>query len=172
MMESHYLSIDKPITGTLMWYYAICKREVWLMARELVSEQDSAILDFGRAVHEVSYEGLESKEIGFEGVKFDLYFKGKKMVCEVKTSSKFLEATKLQVKYYLYRLKEKGIESTGIIAVPRERRRYKITLEEEDIDRLNKIFNDIRRIVSLEKPPPAKKTPFCRKCTYKDFCWV
>jgi len=36
------------ITGTLMWYYFICHREVWLMARQVIPEQDNELIDLDR----------------------------------------------------------------------------------------------------------------------------
>ncbi len=32
------------ITGTLIWYYYICQREVWLMSRQINSLQDNPFL--------------------------------------------------------------------------------------------------------------------------------
>ena len=159
------------ITGTLIWYYKICKREVWLMARHLEPYHHDPLLELGRAIHETSYESL-SKEIKLEGVKFDIYLKGKRTVCEIKTSSKFLEAATFQVKYYLYRLRDMGIKARGVVLVPREKKRYKISLDEDSIKELEEAFNDIRNIVSMEVPPPPKRIPFCRRCAYRDFCWV
>ena len=171
-IKEYEISPEKYITGTLMWYYSICKREVWLIARELAPEQENPLLDFGKALHETSYSNFSTKELGFEGVKFDIYIKGKKMICEVKTSSKYLDAARLQVKYYLYRLRELGVDTYGMVVVPRERKRYSIRLNEEDVKELNRIFQDIKDIVNRDVPPPPKKIPFCRRCAYRDFCWV
>lgn len=169
--EDYKISYDKYISGTLIWYYKICRRELWFMARELMPEQDNPLLDLGRAIHETSYESLP-KEVKLEGVKFDIYIKGRKTVCEVKTSSKFLDAATLQVKYYLYRLKLLGVDASGMVLVPREKKRYRVTLSDDDISELKRIFRDIKELVYSEKPPPPIRIKFCRKCAYKDFCWV
>jgi len=170
--EKYMLTWDKYISGTLIWFYNICKREVWLISREVIPDQENPYIDLGRAIHETTYESLSTKEVGFEGVRFDIYLKGKKTVCEVKTSSKYIDAAAMQVKYYLYRLKELGIEATGEINIPRERKKIRVLLDDKGIEALQKVFREIREIVSLPKPPPPKRIPFCRRCAYRDFCWV
>ena len=35
----------KKITGTLIWYYFVCKREVWFMAHEITPFQDDPFLE-------------------------------------------------------------------------------------------------------------------------------
>ena len=59
------------VTGTLMWYYYICHRQVWLMARHVVPEQDHANLDFGRFLQDTAY-ARDRKEISVGHLKFDL----------------------------------------------------------------------------------------------------
>jgi hypothetical protein len=38
------LSMSTQVTGTLVWYYAICPREAWLMAHEIEPEKDFDLL--------------------------------------------------------------------------------------------------------------------------------
>jgi len=40
------------IIPTLIWYYYICPREVWLMAHEINPEQDNPLMELGRIFHE------------------------------------------------------------------------------------------------------------------------
>ncbi|RKX92245.1 MAG: CRISPR-associated protein Cas4, partial [Spirochaetes bacterium] len=42
----------KNIIPTLIWYYYICPREVWLMAHEINPEQDNPLVEIGRTFHE------------------------------------------------------------------------------------------------------------------------
>jgi CRISPR-associated exonuclease Cas4 len=141
------------------------------MGREITPDEDFSSLEVGRAVHQIYYEGM-LKEVSFEGVKLDLIKRGERRVCEVKTSSRYLEASKFQLLYYLYRLKEMGVEASGEILVPKERRKVRVVLDDEGERRLMNALTEIRRILELEKPPEPRKTPFCRRCAYKEFCWV
>jgi CRISPR-associated exonuclease Cas4 len=171
MMVAYYFPSDnKTITGTLIWYYYVCKREVWLMAREITPDQDFPSLEIGRAIHEIFYANFK-KEISIEGAKIDLIEKEDRVICEVKTSSRYLEAAKFQLAYYLYRLKEMGIRCSGLITIPKEKKRIKVILDERIERKLIETFDEIKKIVSSEKPPPQVRIPYCRKCAYKDFCW-
>lgn len=172
MITPPYITITgKLITGTLVWYYFICKREVWLMAHEITPEEDFASLEIGRAVHEIFYERT-LKEIKLEGIKIDLLKKNERVICEVKTTSKFIEAARFQLLYYLYRLKEYGVNFHGTILIPKERRRIHVFLEKEKELKIIKILEEIRRILELELPPPPVKIHYCKKCAYKEFCWI
>lgn len=59
------------IPGTLVWYYHICPREVWLMAHEINPEQENPLIELGRLIHENSYS-RERKGFETVGLKIDL----------------------------------------------------------------------------------------------------
>lgn len=167
----YILSSGKVITGTLLWYFFTCKREVWFMGREITPDQDSEPLEIGRAIHEVFYADFK-KEVALDGIKLDFIRRKEVMVCEVKTSSKFLEASKFQTLYYLYRLKEHGIPAKGVILVPKERKKIEVFLDMEAEKKLLAALQEIHKIINAEKPPMPVRIPFCRKCAYREFCWV
>ncbi|MEM3040362.1 MAG: CRISPR-associated protein Cas4 [Candidatus Methanomethylicaceae archaeon] len=167
----YILSSGRPIAGTLVWYYFVCRREVWLMSREITPDQESPALDVGRAVHEVFYRKL-LKEISLEGIKIDLFKRTERAVCEVKTSSRFVESARFQLLYYLFRLKEYGVDATGWILIPTEKRRIRVELSEEAEQALLKALSQIKEIVELEHPPPPVRIPYCRRCAYREFCWA
>ena len=52
------------ITGTLIWFYKICGREVWLMAHSIIPDQQDDNIDIGRFLHENTYQ-RNKKEIVF-----------------------------------------------------------------------------------------------------------
>ncbi|MGC9069057.1 MAG: CRISPR-associated protein Cas4 [Thermoprotei archaeon] len=171
-MSDYYFSSDRKIvSGTLIWYYFICKREVWLMGREITPDEDFPSLEIGRVIHEIFYTHSK-KEISIEGAKIDLIEKEGKEVCEIKTSSKYLEAAKFQLAYYLYRLKEFGIHASGKIVIPKERKRINVFLDDQTEKKLMETFSEIKNILNSEKPPPPNRISYCKKCAYKDFCWV
>lgn len=54
-----------PITGTYIWYYFICKRELWLMMHNIIPDQEDENIDIGRFIHEYySKRGKEEVDIG------------------------------------------------------------------------------------------------------------
>lgn len=158
------------ITGTLVWYSAICEREVWLMSKNITPDSEDQSLDIGRAIHETSYHN-EGKEVELEGVKFDIVKEKEHVVCEIKTTSKFIDSARLQLLYYLYRLKAEGYEFSGQILVPKERKTIKVQLDQHGEQLLKETFAKIKEITKLDRPPKPKFIPFCRRCAYRYFCW-
>ncbi len=141
------------------------------MSREITPDEDASTLDVGRAIHEIFYRRM-LKEVSLEGIKIDLFKRAERAVCEVKASSKFVEAARFQLLYYLFRLKEYGVDAVGWILVPTEKRRIRVKLDAEAQQVLLKVLNEIKGIVELEHPPPPMRISYCRRCAYKEFCWA
>ncbi|MFD3157029.1 CRISPR-associated protein Cas4 [Haloimpatiens sp. FM7330] len=161
------------VNGTLIWFYNICKREVWLMARGIVPDQNDENVDLGKFMHEHSYKRNE-KEITFGNVKFDILFKSKDklVIGENKKSSKYNEASKWQLLYYLKVLKKAGVNAEGVLVYPNERKRVEIKMDEKSEMKLDKMVDDIEQLSILSKPPKVEKIPFCKKCAYREFCYA
>ncbi|MEM2857133.1 MAG: CRISPR-associated protein Cas4 [Candidatus Nitrosocaldaceae archaeon] len=163
----------KVITGTLVWYSMICNREVWLMSRDITPDEEDPLLDLGRAIHETSYTEIRKKEMLLEGIKIDIIKnrEDKKIICEVKSSSKYVKASMTQLCYYLYRLEEIGMEVVGELIIPKEKKRIRVELDDASKRELISQLYIIRNIVEMDKPPNATFIPFCRRCAYRYFCW-
>lgn len=160
------------ITGTLVWYYAICPREAWLMAHEIEPEREFDLLFEGRLNQEAHYERA-TKELSLPGMRLDQVRreKGRLVVSEVKKSSRYLPATRLQLGYYLWRLAEEGMEASGEILIPEERKRETLELTPELRTEVEDLVAKIEDLTSRPAPPAAVKIPFCKKCAYSEFCW-
>ena len=77
-----------------------------------------------------------------------------------------------QVKYYIYFLEKLGIEGVkGEIDYPKLRRLIKVELNNEDKERLNNIFNDVNIILNSNEIPSVINKPYCKKCSYYEFCY-
>lgn len=100
------------ITGTDIWYYMICKREAWLMMREIAPDQEDDNIEIGRFIHEYRYE-RQRKELDVENIKIDRFKqKGQQIIVqEIKKSSKFLESARFQLLFYLYNLQKMGVDA-------------------------------------------------------------
>lgn len=160
------------ITGTLIWYYYICPREVWLMSRHLNPSQENPFIEIGRLISKESYM-QERKEVRIENIVLDILknIDGEVVVGEVKKSSKYEKSAKMQLCYYLMRLKAFGITAKGVLLFPKEKKKIQIELTPEVEEELKKAVADIKAIIEMLIPPPAKKIIFCSKCGYNDFCW-
>ena len=95
------------ISGTLIWYYYICKREVWLLAHGIEADQDHELLEMGRIISENTYR-RDKKEINIGNIKVDLIRRehGQLIVGEVKKSSRYEKAATMQLLFYLKTLKK------------------------------------------------------------------
>ncbi len=104
--------------GTLIWYYYICKREVWLIGHGIEANQENDLILLGRHIHEVFYR-RRKKELSIDNrIKIDI-LPGRKVIGEIKKSSRFLESAKMQVTFYLYYMKhKKGIWMEGLLLIP------------------------------------------------------
>ncbi len=163
---------DLNVNGTLIWYYYICKREVWLIAHNIVSDQDDTNIDIGRFIHENSYK-RKKKEISIGNIKVDVLDKkdGYLMIGEIKKTSKYLKSSKMQLAYYLLELKRHGLEGRGMLMFPQERKREIIELTDELIGELENTEMDILKICYKPYPPKPIKINMCRNCAYGEFCW-
>lgn len=161
------------VNGTMLWYYNICKREVWLMSREIVPDQDNENIDYGRFLHEHSFK-RNDKEISFGNVKFDVVFHSKNelIIGETKKTSKYQEASKWQLMYYLKVLNDAGINAKGVLLYPEEKKRVNVELDEISLNKLEIMSNEIENISQLESPPEVNNNPFCKNCGYKEYCFA
>lgn len=164
---------DFKVTGTLVWYYFICKREVWLMSRKITADQSHELLDIGRFIHENSYS-RKQKEVEFDNMKFDVIENkdGTIIVEEIKKTSRFIESSRMQLLFYLYELYKKGIYAEGMLLFPEEKKREKVTLDSANKEKVEKAIEDILNIANQVQPPKPVKVNYCKSCAYSEFCWA
>lgn len=157
---------------TLIWYYFICKREVWLMARQMEPYQGNPFIEIGRLISQEAYQ-RDKKEIKIDNMVIDVLKSndGEVIVGEVKKSSHFEKAAKMQLAYYLLRLKRLGIFAKGSLMFPKEKKRIEVILSEDLEKQLLDAENDIKNIILQDKPPKVEKIKYCRNCGYQEFCW-
>lgn len=168
------LNMDEiKVNGTLIWYYHICKREVWLMSRKINPDQDNANIDLGRFIHENSYK-RNKKEIAIGNIMVDVVDKsnGYLVLGEIKKSSKFEDSARMQLAYYLLELRRHGLDGKGRLVIPKEKKKIEIELTDELIKELEEIEKNIIDIIKLENPQKPEKIKYCTNCAYGEFCWA
>lgn len=165
--------VSKLITGTIVESFLICKRQAWLMAHQIIPDQDDSYLELGRLIDETSYLD-ERKKINLENMVIDLIKTEDKtlLIGEIKKSSKAQESAKLQLIFYLFKLEENfGIKATGILLFPEEKRKIRVELTEENKTLISEMIEEINNLILQELPPPVSKNKYCVHCAYKEFCW-
>ena len=162
------------LTGTIIWYYYCCPREVWLMVHQINADQDDGNMDLGRFIHENTYNRDKQKEISIGHIKLDIVRQDKDslVIGEVKKSSKYLQSARMQLAFYLRELKGRGIEAKGELLFPKEKRKEEVELTPELEHQLDVAAIEIEKIAQQDTPPLLRKIPLCRNCAYKEFCWA
>ena len=170
-MEPPELSSQAIYTGTQVNYYIICRRKLWLFSHFVQMEQESELVKLGKLLHESSY--TRAKEIAIDRISIDFIRKGNVLILhEVKRSKKLEKAHVFQMLYYLYYLKQRGIEAIGRIIYPKLRKMKTVELTSELEYEIDNILQSITKILRENKPPEVRKKSFCRRCSYFEFCWI
>ena len=134
-------------------------------------EHTSELVELGKLIHEGSYK-RERKEIQLGPIKID--FIGKDgVVHEVKKTPSVEEAHIWQLKYYMYYLKQHGIENIrGMINYPKLKKTMDIEFNTEDECRILEILAEIEKVIEQEEVPVAIERKICKKCSYYDLCYI
>lgn len=157
------------ITGTLFSYYFLCHRKMWLSHNRICYEHDSEAVAMGKFIDENTFQ-REKHNIIVDGLINIDYIKNQ-LVYEIKKSDKCEEMSINQLKYYLYLLRNKGIEMNGVILYPLLKKSREISLNEADVKNIEENLKIIESILSKEIPPKIIKQSACRNCAYFDFCF-
>ena len=159
-------------TGTQVNYYLVCARKLWLFSHDVTLEHTSERVELGRLIHETSF-ARERKEVLIDRIKID--FSGREgIIHEVKKGRSLERAHRFQLLYYLYYLKQRGVENVrGELHYPKLRRRETVELTPEAERELEAILTNIERVLSQPKPlPRIAKTSLCKKCSYYELCYA
>ncbi|MEG2918444.1 MAG: CRISPR-associated protein Cas4 [Clostridium sp.] len=162
---------DLKIQGVKFNYYFICKRKLWLFDKGIAMENNSERVLQGKTVHENSYTKAKHKEkLVDDMIMLDILEDEK--LREVKITSKMKDVDRMQVLYYLYYLKQLGIEKTGAINYVKERRIEEVTLNTIEEENIEKVLIEISKLLKEKYPPKVEKLRYCKKCAYFEFCYV
>lgn len=164
--------MDKPISGMMIYYYIVCKRKLWYFYNQIQMESDNENVKIGKVLDENAY-AREEKHINIDDVISIDYIKNKGILHEVKKSRRIEEAGIMQVKYYLYYLKQKGVEGIkGKMDYPLLKQSLDIELTEEDEKYIESVLIEIKEIVNRPLPPTLEKKKICKSCAYFELCYI
>lgn len=160
-----------PITGLMVQYYHVCKRELWFMSRGIDIDRETTNIQRGTHVDETSYGDARRSFMIGNRVQLDLLESGD--VMEVKVSSKLETPARMQLLFYLWYLREvHDIEKDGILAYPTERKRETVQLDDDATAEIEATLLGILEVVGEETPPELTEKPYCDSCLYQDLCWM
>lgn len=164
--------MKKQISGTIFYYYFVCKRKLWFFSNGIQLEEDNEDVILGKLIDENSYS-KELKHILIDNTVNIDFIKDWKILHEVKKQKSIEEAGIWQLKYYLYFLKIRGINiEKGILDYPKLKKREEVFLSENDEKKIKEILSEIEKITVMEKPPELEKLKICKKCAYFEYCYI
>ena len=129
------------ITGTIYSYYFLCSRKMWLFHNRICFEHDSEAVAIGKHIDENTFSRVKHG-IEVDGLINIDYIKNN-VIYEIKKSDKREDLAVNQLKYYLYILRNKGIDMNGVILSPLIIKRKEISLNDDDLENINKVIQDI-----------------------------
>ena len=157
-------------TGTEVGYFFICRKKLWWFHHGIEMEKENDRVKMGKLVHETAYN-RKTKEISIDG-RIVLDWQSDGVIHEVKLTDKMEAAHEFQLLYYIYYLKQKGVESlTGQIDYPKLRQTREVELTAEKEAELLAALREIEKIVSLAAPPEVEYMKICKSCSYAELCW-
>ena len=161
------------MNGTLINYYYICKRKLWLSYNKINLESNSEDVLIGKELHN-ELNKSKNTEIELDGIKIDKLTDD--YVIEVKKSDSNIKASIMQLKYYLYILNSYNIKKDGklkIIEKDKTTRDIKIKYDKKVEQEVKDTIIEIEKIINNSTIPTINKDiKKCKKCSYYEFCWI
>lgn len=157
------------ITGTLYSYSFLCYRKVWYFYHNLGREKENENIQLGKLLDENTF--IRDKKNIMVDNTINIDFIRNNIVYEIKKSNRELQMAENQVKYYLYILKNKGINTFGVIKIPSKKEVHEVKLSKEDILFIEKRIKDIEKVIN-DKVPELINIRACSKCSYYEFCHI
>lgn len=160
------------ITGTAINYLYICERKLWFFQNHLEMEHTSEYVDIGQLLHEDTYPREKRREWLIDGmVRIDFVDKDG-ILHDIKSGPAMETAHVMQLCYYLYLLKQKGVtDRKGVINYPRQRQTTEVELTVDRERELETAIEKVTQIAALPTPPHADYMKICKSCSYQELCW-
>lgn len=160
------------ITGMHIYYYFVCHKKLWYYSHELNMESENENVIIGKMIDETSYK-TKKKHIMIDNTINIDFITEHRLLHEVKKSKKIEEAGIWQIKYYLYYLKQRGVDNLkGRVDYPLLKQSVMVELTVNDENKLDSIIENISQIISNEFPPNCDKKKYCKSCAYYELCCI
>lgn len=162
------------VNGTLINYYFHCRRQCYLLGNRLNLEDNSELVQIGKAIHEAKADKNENTEIVIDNIRLDRLTA--EYLTEIKKSDADVDACKWQLYYYLKVLKDKGIVRKGRLEFE-EKNKTKgaaiiLELGEKEEKELERITFQIEELLQSDRVPEAEERSGCKKCAYYEYCFI
>jgi len=169
-MMGHSFSYEQ-LSGTLVNYYVHCPRQAWLFNEGLHLEDFSDRVRKGKWIDNNTFKRQKEVEILGEHIKADFVLENRTPIeiHEVKSSKVPRYDHKMQLAFYLQKLKEKGIDAVGVLHYPEINSIERINLSDV-YDDLTKTIDAIIKAMN-DKCPTRLDRKSCKGCSFFEFCY-
>ena len=164
------------ITASLLQQFVHCPRQAWLFYHNLKTEHTSEFVKIWKIYHELKYdEDDEMVELELDGIKMDKLTW--KYVEEFKKANTETDGAKIQVLYYLWKLKQKWVIKKWIIKFKENKKSVLVELDKENEKWLLDMIKELKKLLQLDQLPPILENNWkahkkCKWCSYFEFCWI
>ncbi len=159
------------ITGVEINYLYVCPRKLWFYTHDISMEHNSIKVEIGKETHDNSLNSKKTEMLIDDTIRLD-YIDKELAIHEIKLTKSMDMASKYQLLYYIYYLKQKGINcNKGIIHYPKTKKTEIIELTDEDDVRIEKSIDEIISIKKMKSPPQVLKKGKCTSCSYLELCF-
>ena len=160
------------VTGTMISYLHVCPRQLWFFQNHIEMEHTSDRVAMGQLLHEESYPREKRKERPINERNLIDFIDKDGILHDVKSSPSMQKAHEMQMLYYLYLLKQKGLPNRkGVINYPRQRRTVAVELTPEKECEVEEAIRKVKKISDLPTPPDVEFMKICKSCSYMELCW-
>lgn len=158
------------IRGIDIHYYIYCKRKLWLSKQNISFEHTNEHVKLGKLIEENTFDrrSQKNKQVQIGSIKIDYVDKKNKVLHETKKSSKNIETAIWQMKYYLYLIRS---GYTGMIEIPKEKKKEVVVLSDDDILLVDTMISEIGELLTKPIPQKLKNIRMCKNCSFYEFCF-
>ena len=160
------------VTGTMISYLYVCQRQLWFFQNHIEMEHTSDLVSMGQQLHKESYNREKRKERSIDDRGRIDFIDKDGILHDVKSSPSMQKAHEMQMLYYLYLFKQKGMPNRkGVINYPRQRRTVAVELTRKKEREVKRAIREVKKIADLPTPPDVEFMKICKSCSYMELCW-
>lgn len=157
------------LNGTIIKSYMACNRQGWLASRKLTPLTTNIFIQMGTSLSNIRKESR--KRVG--NIEIDEVVKGKYLIVkEYKKTFSNIEASKMQLLFYMKNLKEelnlKKIE--GYIISEETDEKMFLPLDVKNEERIDILIEEILIALNNNKVPSFTRIKLCDYCGHNMYC--
>lgn len=156
------------LTGTLVNSYVVCKRKAWLNCRKINPNKSNSFLLMGS-----SYNSNRTTQKRIGNIELDEIEKGKHIIVkEYKKTFSNIEASKMQLLFYMKNLKEELNlnKIDGYIISEETNEKLFLPFDSKNEEKIDKLIDEILVALNNNQIPKFTRTKLCDYCGHNMYC--